>query len=606
MCGIFGYVGSKNATEILLTGLKTLEYRGYDSAGVYVVGGRVEKSIGKVSFLTAKISKNPILGTTGIAHTRWATHGEPSERNAHPHNSVDESIWLVHNGIVENWKIIKDELLARGIVFTSDTDTEVLAKLIGTFYKNDLMAAVTEALSIVRGTYGIAVVQSHNPNEVIIARMGSPLVIGIGDGENFISSDPSALLSYTKEVVYLEDGEIAKVTAEGYELFDINGLQLQKTTEIIDWDVEMVQKNGFEHFMLKEIFEAPAVIESTIRGRLLKDNSGVKLGGLETNIEKLKELERLQIVGCGSAYYAGSVIKVLLEEYADLAVDIDIGSEYRYRKHFTSSKTALLAITQSGETADTLASVRSGKNEGTFTLGIVNAVGSTIARETEAGVYNHAGPEIAVASTKAFISQLTVGVLITVLLGQIRGKLKADEISEIILGLRALPKIIKEVLETTEHIKKVAQKYAKYNNIMYIGRKFDAPIAYEGSLKLKEVSYIHAEAYAGGELKHGPIALLSPNFPVLALVTDDTVSDKMLSNIEEVRARKAPVIVLATTGNSEIDDIADDILWVPKVHPILQPIITTIPLQLFAYYIGLEKGIDVDQPRNLAKSVTVE
>lgn len=606
MCGIFGYVGEKEAQAVLVAGLKTLEYRGYDSAGLFVPGAGVCKSVGKVASLSEKLASLPLFGHSGIAHTRWATHGEPNEKNAHPHTDASETIWLVHNGIIENWQSIKDSLLAQGIPFYSQTDTEVLVKLIGSLYKGNLRDAVIRALTIVEGTYGIAVMASDSPAEIVVARMGSPLVIGVGAGENFVSSDPSALLPYTKKVVYLDDGEIARVTNNSYEVTNLAGIKKQKSTEVIDWQVESVQKNGYEHFMLKEIFEAPAVIINTTRGRLLADNSGVKLGGLESCLPQLAELERLQVVGCGSAFYAGQVIGLMIEEYVGLPVDVALGSEYRYKRRFTSPKTAFMAITQSGETADTLASLRAGKEMGMLSLGIVNAVGSTIARETDVGVYNHAGPEIAVASTKAFISQLTVGVMMTVLLGQAKGVLTASDAKAIVSGLSSLPKAIEEMLTEVPKIKAIAKKYAKAKDMMYIGRKFHAPLAYEGALKLKEVSYVHAEAYAGGELKHGPIALLSPDFPVLALVPDDDVRDKMLSNVEEVKARKAPVIALADKNDYEVARLADDVIFMPKVHPILQPIISTIPLQLLAYYSGTERGLDVDQPRNLAKSVTVE
>jgi len=606
MCGIFGYVGKKEAQDILLGGLRTLEYRGYDSAGVYVSGAGVAKAVGKVVELEKKLKEAPLRGASGIAHTRWATHGEPSEANAHPHSDASEIIWLVHNGIIENFQEIKEGLAAQGVHCVSQTDTEVLTKLIGTLHKGNLKEAVLEALSFVRGTYGIAVMSERTPGEIIVARMGSPIVLGVGEGEYFVSSDPSALLSYTRRVVYLEDGEVAKVTADAYEVSTLHGKNKEKNPETIDWDATVVQKNGYEHFMLKEIFEGPEVIENTIRGRILADNTGVKLGGLESYVSTITALERLLIVGCGSAYYAGQVGRLMLEEYARVPVEVELGSEYRYKRRFPNKKCAVLAVTQSGETADTLASIRAAKEMDMLTLGIVNTVGSTIARETDAGVHNHAGPEIAVASTKAFLSQLTVFVLITALIGRANGSLTKEETKNILAGVRALPEALRLVLAQAGDIKRIAEKYSSSKDMMYIGRKFHAPIAYEGSLKLKEVSYIHAEAYAGGELKHGSIALLGPDFPVFAIVPDDDVREKMLSNIEEVRARKAPVIALACEGDKAVADLADDVIFIPKVHPILQPIVSTVPLQLFAYYVGVAKGLDVDQPRNLAKSVTVE
>lgn len=605
MCGIFGYVGGREAADILLGGLRLLEYRGYDSAGIYVAGGGVVKAVGKVAALETKLQTTPLHGASGIAHTRWATHGAPSEKNAHPHTDASETITLVHNGIIENWRQIKDSLAMQGITMSGQTDTEVLTKLIGSLYAGNLKQAVMAALAHVHGTYGIAVMSTKKPGEIVVARMGSPIVLGVGSGEMFISSDPSALLAHTKEVVYLDDGEIAVVTGATYTVTSINGEARAKTTEVMDWDASVVQKNGYAHFMLKEIHEAGEVIQNTTRGRVLAQSGAVKLGGLESVLGRLSSIERLMIVGCGSAYYAGLIGRLMIEEYAGLPVEVELGSEYRYKRNFGDPQTAVLAVTQSGETADTLASVRLAKELGLLTLGVVNTVGSTISRETAAGVHNHAGPEIAVASTKAFISQLTVFVLLTVFLGRERG-MTAEEGREILESLEALPEILDTVLAQTAQIELVAKKYASVRDIMYIGRQMHAPLAYEGSLKLKEVSYIHAEAYAGGELKHGSIAMLGPDFPVFAIAPEDTVYEKMLSNIEEVRARHAPVILLTTEGALGAEDVADDVIYVPKVHPILQPIVSTIPLQLFAYYIGVARGLDVDQPRNLAKSVTVE
>jgi len=603
MCGIFAYTGIKNAEPILLNGLRTLEYRGYDSAGIYIAGLGVKKAVGKVSEL-AKLTEQMQLGTAGIAHTRWATHGEPTLINAHPHCDMSERIWLVHNGIIENWREIREGLIIQGITFTSQTDTEVLAKLIGSFYSGNLKNAVATALSVVRGTYGIAVMSERNDKEIVVARMGSPIVLGVGQEENFISSDPSALIPYTKKVIYLDDGEIAVVTGAGFSVTNIQGVTKNKKTETVSWDVSAIQKNGFKHFMLKEIFEAPEVIENTIRGRII-DDSSVRLGGIDDVLTAIKTLHRLVIVGCGSAYYAGQVGRLMFEEYAGLPVEVELGSEYRYRRNLNNKHSALLVVTQSGETADTLASVRLAKNLGLLTLGIVNSVGSTIARETDAGVHNHAGPEIAVASTKAFISQLVVMVLLAVLIGREKGMSK-NEATEILTGMTKLPDILSQVLKQADGIRQIAEKYAKSTNMIFIGRKMHAPIANEGALKLKEVSYVHAEAYAGGELKHGAIAMLGPDFPVFAIAPQDDVYEKMLSNIEEVRARKTPVILLTTTDARRAEAMANDIIYVPKVHPILQPIVSTIPLQLFAYYVGVARGLNVDQPRNLAKSVTVE
>ena len=604
MCGIFGYVGSKTAAPVLLDGLRTLEYRGYDSAGIFVPGNEPVRSVGPIDNLAKKVPA-AISGTSGIAHTRWATHGAPTEANAHPHLDMSGAIALVHNGIIENYRELREGLVTQGIIFNSDTDSEVLAKLIGTVYRGDLLQAVREALRVVRGTYGIAVMHAKNPEEIIVARMGSPIVLGLGIDENLVASDPSALLAHTKDVIFLNDGECAVVRKGSYQVLTIEGKKLNKLPEKVEWDVESVQKQGYEHFMLKEIYEAPEVIENTIRGRLLVEKGRAKLGGLEGKLNTLVGLNRVTIVGCGSAYYAGQIGRYLFEEYANLPTEVELGSEYRYKKNLPDKRNAVLAITQSGETADTLASVREAKRLGLLTIGVVNTVGSTIARETDVGVYNHAGPEIAVASTKAFISQLTVLTLMTLLLGRERG-LSLEEGQKIARGLIELPGVLRDMLADTSHIKAVATRYAKYSNAMFIGRKLHTPIAYEGSLKLKEVTYTHAEAYAGGELKHGSIALLDEHFPVVALVPEDDVYEKMISNIEEVRARKAPVLAIATEGDRQIDALADDVLFVPKVHPILQPIVSTIPLQLLAYYVGVEKGLNVDRPRNLAKSVTVE
>lgn len=604
MCGIFGYVGSRTAGPILIDGLRTLEYRGYDSAGLFVPGYGAIKAVGPIDNLVEKISE-AIPGTSGISHTRWATHGAPTEENAHPHVDMSGKVWIVHNGIIENYREIKERLAAMSVSFDSDTDTEVLAKLIGTFNQGDIFEAVRTALGMVRGTYGIAVLSEREPRRIIVARMGSPIVLGIGKDGNFVSSDASALLAHTKDVIYLDDGEIALVESEKYAISSLQGEEKKKIPTTIEWDFASIQKQGYEHFLLKEIMDIPETIENTIRGRLIVEKGRAKLGGFEEILKELIAIERLMVVGCGSAAYAGQLGKYMLEEYANLPTDVDLGSEFRYRTVLPHSKTALLAVTQSGETADTLASVRKAKELGLLTLGMVNVVGSTIARETDAGIYNHAGPEVSIASTKAFISQVTAFILVTLLIGRERGL--TQEIGfEIAKELSEVSKLATQVLAQKEEVQKIAKKYAQYRDFMYIGRKFHAPVAYEGSLKLKEVTYIHAEAYAGGELKHGSIAMLDEEFPVVALAPKDDVYEKMVSNIEEVKARSAPVIALATEGDINMGDIADDVLYVPRTHPVIQPILSVIPLQLFAYYVGVEKGLNVDRPRNLAKSVTVE
>ncbi len=604
MCGIFGYVGTRTAEPLLIEGLRTLEYRGYDSAGIFVPGYGAIKAVGPIDNLAKRITET-VGGTSGIAHTRWATHGEPTEANAHPHSDMSESVWIVHNGIIENYRELKEGLIAQGMTFSSQTDTEVLAKLIGSLYTGSLQEAVTNALRMVRGTYGLAVMSERNPDEIVVARMGSPIVLGIGKDGHFVSSDPSALLAHTKDVVYLDDGEIAVVTKDGYTVVSLGGEAREKTPEKVEWDFEAVQKQGYEHFMIKEIFEAPEVIRNTIRGRLQVEKGRAKLGGLENVLGELVALNRLQIVGCGSAYYAGQVGRYLLEEYAGLPTEVELASEYRYKRNIPDKKSAVLAVSQSGETADTLASIRSAKEMGLLTLGIINAVGSTIARETKAGIHNHAGPEIAVASTKAFISQLTVFVLLTLLIGRERGMTQKEGI-EVAEALESLPDVLSKVLTQAPDIKSIAEKFAHHKDAIFIGRKFHTPIAYEGSLKLKEVAYIHAEAYAGGELKHGPIAMLDADFPIITLCPQDDVYEKMISNIEEVKARKAPILAFATEGDGHISALAGDVVFMPKVHPIVQPIVTTVYLHLFAYYVGLAKGLNVDRPRNLAKSVTVE
>jgi glucosamine--fructose-6-phosphate aminotransferase (isomerizing) len=604
MCGIFGYVGTRTAEPILLEALRTLEYRGYDSAGIFVPGYGAVKAVGPVDNLAARITET-IGGTSGIAHTRWATHGAPTETNAHPHKDMSERVWIVHNGIIENFRELKAGLLLQGITFETETDTEVLIKLIGSLNGGNLKEAVQEALSMVRGTYGVVVMSEQNPEEMIVARMGSPIVLGVGVDGNFVSSDPSALLAHTKDVVYLEDGEIAVVTKDGYSVATLRGEKKDKRPEKVEWDTKSVQKQGYDHFMLKEIFDAPEVIENTIRGRLLADKGGAKLGGFEGVLDQIVGLNRLSIAACGSAYLAAHVGKYILEEYAKLPVDIELASEYRYKTNIPDKNSALLAVTQSGETADTLAAVRIAKEMDLLTLGMVNVVGSTIARETDAGMYNHAGPEIAVASTKVVISQLVAFVLLTLLIGREKGM--SHEVGvEIAQALKELPGVVAGILKDTATIEAAAKKYIQYKDAMFIGRKFHAPIAFEGAMKLKEITYIHAEAYAGGELKHGSIAMLDENFPVIAIVPQDNVYEKMISNIEEVRARKAPVLAFATEGDMNIPNVADDVIYMPKVHPILQPIVSTMPLHLFAYYAGVAKGINVDRPRNLAKSVTVE
>jgi|TARA_Y100000310_G_scaffold259158_1_gene267753 glucosamine--fructose-6-phosphate aminotransferase (isomerizing) len=606
MCGIFGYVGTKNASPILFNGLKTLEYRGYDSAGIFIPEAGVLKTVGVVDGLLEHIGSN-FFGTSGISHTRWATHGVPSKENAHPHGDCSSELFIVHNGIVENYQELRDRLTKKGHTIVSDTDSEVLAHIVEEHFlrTKSLERAVTSALKEVRGTYGIAVLSKSDPNTIVVARMGSPIVLGIGDGEYFVSSDASAVLGYTKQVIYLNDGECATLTPKGYRIFTLRHKKRTRRPTDIDWDIEEVKKGGYEYFMLKEIMEAPDVLADSARGRLVSEKGMARLGGLEDVKGKLKHVKRIVITGCGSAYYAGLVGRSMLEAYTGIPVEAELASELRYRSVVFDKGTAVLAISQSGETADTLAAIRETKRHGLLTLGIVNVVDSTIARETDAGVYNHAGPEIGVASTKAFVSQLEVLALLTLFLGRMHGMSKKDG-AELARGIARLPKKMDEVLKEAGRIKRIAKKYSKYNNFLFLGRTYNFPIAFEGALKLKEVSYIHAEGYGAGEMKHGPIAMIDKSFPTVAIVPKDSVYEKMISNIEEVKARDGKVFALASRGDKKIEKLVDDVVYVPKTHEALTPILMTVPLQLFAYYVGVMRGYNVDRPRNLAKSVTVE
>ena len=601
MCGIVGYIGSKNATPFLLAGLEALEYRGYDSAGLYVAGQGARKKSGKVRVLRESLPKD-FSGTAGIAHTRWATHGAPNETNAHPHSDEHGALWLVHNGIIENYKEIRTTLEAEGVSFRSETDTEALAQLVGKHYRvtGVLEEAVASALLEVRGAYGIAVMSVREPEKIVVARFGSPLLLGIGDGEYYLVSDATPLLPHTRKVVYLDDGELAILTPRGYDIRSLTKGPVVKKVETLDWNIESAQKKGREHFMLKEIMEIPEVIENSMRGRLDLEHARIHLGGLKDVEDKLARAKRIIITGCGSAYYAGLVGELLIEELAGLPVETEIASEFRYRRFTADPRdTVLIAVSQSGETADTLEAVREAKKHGMTTLGIVNAVGSSIARETDAGVYNHAGPEIGVASTKAFVSQLTVFVLFALYVKQLRGGTDAELMKE----LTRLPDYARNVLANHEHVKATARTFASMKDALFIGRKFQYPIAYEGALKLKEVSYAHAEAYGAGEMKHGPLALIDADFPTIALMPFDSVYEKTRSNVEEIRTRGGRIIAVTTEG--EVPE-AEATFTVPRTHEALLPILTTLPLQLFAYYVAHARNLPIDMPRNLAKSVTVE
>ena len=588
-----------------------LEYRGYDSSGVVVIDkGNVfyKKSVGKIEKLESQLASQlkDVEGFLGISHTRWATHGGVTEANAHPHSDCQKNIWLAHNGIIENYKDLKNNLIEKGHKFISETDTEVVAHLIEEARKvGDLEEAVRLALFQLRGTYGFVILDKREPEKLIAIRNFSPLVLGISDGEYFIASDASALLRNTRNIIYLNDGEMAVLTKNGYQISDLSSKIIQRSPLVIDWTVEEVQKGSYPHFMLKEIFEQPSAIENSIRGRLIESEGLAKLGGLIEVEKELREIKRLFIVACGTAFLAGMVGKYMIEEYVGLPVEVDLASEFRYRKPVFQKGDALLLISQSGETADTLASLREAKQKGVMTLGIVNVVGSTIARETDAGVYQHIGPEIGVASTKAFTSQITILVLLTLLLGRSRGMslVMGKRIAE---ELQRLPDFLRNMLKKSDYIKELAQKYKKYNNFLYLGRKYNLPTALEGALKLKEISYVHAEGYGSGEMKHGPIAMINENFPSLFIALKDSVYEKVVSNIQEIKARLGPIIALATEGDKDISEVVDDVIYIPKTLEMLSPIAAVIPLQLFAYYSAVLRGYDPDKPRNLAKSVTVE
>ena len=610
MCGIVGYIGEKEALPILINGLKALEYRGYDSAGVAVFsknGAREKKSVGQVEVLEKSVSNSAdYKGNLGIAHTRWATHGAPSEANAHPHSDCSRRIFLVHNGIIENYKELKKYLSGRGHIFKSETDTESVAHLIEDFLKEgkDFKTALIDTLKMIKGAYALAVVDANNLEILYAAKLSSPLVIGVGKDENFLASDPSAVIGKTRDFIYLKDGELAEITRDK---INISNLEKQPTPiEIVrlEWDLEQAQKGDFPHFMLKEIFEGPEVVRSAFRGRIIPKENRVMLGGLEQVSDKLKKIKRLIILACGTSYYAGLVGEYLFEEIAKLPTEVHFASEFRYREEPFEEGTAVLAISQSGETADTLAALRKAKEKGLLTLGIVNTVGSTIARETDAGVYNHAGPEIGVASTKAFLSQITVLVLMAIYLSKSDDKNSLAE--SLLKELEKIPEKIEKILLQSPAIEKLALKYKDCGNFLFIGRRYNYPTALEGALKLKEVSYIHAEGYGAGEMKHGPLAMIGHDFPTMAIVPQNGVSEKIYSNLEEIKARKGPILAIATEGDEKISSLANDVIYVPKTIEPLEPLLTVVPLQLFAYYAGVNRGFNVDKPRNLAKSVTVE
>ncbi|MCA9734655.1 MAG: glutamine--fructose-6-phosphate transaminase (isomerizing) [Deferribacteres bacterium] len=612
MCGIIGYIGNKQIVPVVINGLRRMEYRGYDSAGIAVIMDdelRLSKKPGKLIELENVVASGngAYNGTIGIGHTRWATHGEPNETNAHPHVSHGKKIALIHNGIIENYIAIRQELSKKGYKFITETDTEALANLIEEYYTEDtpLEEAVRLALMNVSGTYGIAVISPKEPDKIVTARQGSPIVLGYGDGENIVASDAAAILDHTKHVTYLDDGELAILTRDNVVIKTIDNKAVKKEVEEIAYDLERISKGGYDHYMLKEIMEQPQTITDAMRGRLLREEGDARLGGLTSELQSLAYARRILITACGTSWHAALIGEYLFEEFVRIPVEVEYASEFRYRDPVLSNDSTVFVISQSGETADTLAALREAKRKGVKCFGICNVVGSTIARESDAGVYLHAGPEIGVASTKAFTSQVTVLTLITLLLARMRS-MSASKGTEIVKELLALPNKIRTIFTSIPEIENIAKTYYQATNFLYLGRGYNFPVALEGALKLKEISYIHAEGYPAAEMKHGPIALIDENMPVVFIATKDSSYEKIISNIEEVRARKGKVIAIATEGDNEIKNRADHVIYVPPTLEFLTPLLTIIPLQLLAYYIAILRGCDVDQPRNLAKSVTVE
>ncbi|MDZ7375338.1 MAG: glutamine--fructose-6-phosphate transaminase (isomerizing) [candidate division KSB1 bacterium] len=610
MCGIVGYIGPKPAAPILLEGLKRLEYRGYDSAGISTIAtGKllIHKRSGKIAELEAELQKRELPGTVGIGHTRWATHGEPSWINAHPHDDCTGKIAIIHNGIIENYAALKADLQARGHHFKTQTDTEVLVHLIEQFYQANggLEAAVREALLLIKGTYGIAVICSDEPDMLITARNGSPIVLGIGDREYLIASDVAAIAGHTCNVTYLDDNEMAIVRRESLVIKTIDDRPVQKRIEQIPYNLEQIEKGGYPHFMLKEIMEQPQTIFDSMRGRLLEEEGTARLGGIQHEVESLLYARRILITACGTSWHAALIGEYMIEELVRIPVEVEYASEFRYRDPILDRDTVVIVISQSGETADTLAAVREAKRKRAKVFGICNVVGSSIARETDAGIYLHAGPEIGVASTKAFTSQVTVLALLTLLLGRMTS-MSASRGREIVQELKCLPQKVSKILKSHQDIAAIADQYADKQNFLYLGRGYNFPVALEGALKLKEISYIHAEGYPAAEMKHGPIALIDENMPVVFIATRDSTYDKIITNIEEVRARKGRVIAIASEDDFFIRSKVDHVIYIPPTLEFLAPILTIIPLQLLAYFIAVRRGCDVDRPRNLAKSVTVE
>ncbi|SHH53231.1 glutamine--fructose-6-phosphate transaminase (isomerizing) [Clostridium grantii] len=608
MCGIVGYLGNKDATKVLIDGLSKLEYRGYDSAGIAIMNEgelSVRKRKGRLANLEEQLESNPVSGSIGIGHTRWATHGEPSDRNSHPHTNTKGTIAVVHNGIIENYMVLREWLSSEGYKFQSETDTEVIPQLVDYYYEGNLLEAVIKAVEKMHGSYALGVVSKDEPDKMIAVRKDSPLIVGIGEKESFIASDIPAVLNYTRDVYLLEDNEFVLIDKDGIKLFDENMDVIDKEVFHVTWNADAAEKGGYDTFMLKEIYEQPKAIKDTLTSRVIKGEL-IKLDSIKITKEQLENIDKIYIVACGTAYNAGVVGKYVIESLAKIPVEVDIASEFRYRDPFITDKTLLIVISQSGETADTMAAVRLAKSKNARVLAITNVVGSSVAREAEDVLYTWAGPEIAVASTKAYTTMLIALYMIALYFAEQKGSIREKEIEKIKSGLLDLSEKTAEVLSDTDAIEEFAKEVAKHKDVFFLGRGLDFAIAMEASLKLKEISYIHSEAYAGGELKHGTIALIEEGTAVIALTTQSALFEKMVSNIKEVTTRGANVLAISKEGYEEIQKSVDTTIYIPKVRSILAPVLSVIPLQLLAYYVAVEKGCDVDKPRNLAKSVTVE
>ncbi|MEZ4745087.1 MAG: glutamine--fructose-6-phosphate transaminase (isomerizing) [Calditrichia bacterium] len=611
MCGIVGYIGKRDAYPVLIGGLKRLEYRGYDSSGVALLKeGKIDvkKQVGKIAALEKSVNGTPMTGHVGIAHTRWATHGVPNQTNAHPHSDSYGDIVLVHNGIVENYATLRKMMIEKGHTFRTETDTEIIAHLIEEIYKqgdSSFEEAFRAALLELDGTYGLAVISRHEPDKLYVARMGSPLVLGIGEGEYYVASDASAIIAHTRDVMYLEDGEFAIISKDGYVTKTIQNEIIKKKIERVEFDLERIEKAGYDHFMLKEIYEQPRTVADCMRGRLIEEDGVSHLGGLSQIMHNVMRARKIFVTACGTSYHAGLIGEYMIEEYCRIPVEVEYASEFRYRDPIIDDDNLVIAISQSGETADTLAALREAKRKGATVMGLVNVVGSSIARETQGGTYIHAGPEIGVASTKAFTSQVTALALLNVMIARTK-TMSAETGRRIVQEMKALPEKVEKALQCDALIQKIAKEFKDRPNFLYLGRGYNFPVALEGALKLKEISYIHAEGYPAAEMKHGPIALIDEEMPVVVIATKDSTYEKIISNIEEVKARKGRVIAVVSEGDTTLENMVDYTIPIPTTFNFLQPIISIVPLQLLAYHIAVMRGCNVDMPRNLAKSVTVE